>query len=239
MYAYGNPLNYVDPSGHETNKPEWWPDYLPYTFDLPDGMTRDEFMVWLGENNIPTTWGIEVGGSGTFGPFFGTTASLEGIYIFNWLTGETVLGYTQSGGGYVGTPDLGLSVHGGGLIVAGASNIEDSILGFGKYRSGYLELEAFPAEIGTSGTWTRGIYNAGNDDYWFKGPEFIDPEFERTVDMLSVDANLGIDITSIPLQVPEVPVDVGGSAGLSRTEAAVSFNLYSPFRWAGNLFRRN
>jgi RHS repeat-associated protein len=57
MYTRGNPLKFVDPFGHATNKPDWWPDFVPYVLDLPDGMTQPQFIEWLAENNLPTTWG--------------------------------------------------------------------------------------------------------------------------------------------------------------------------------------
>lgn len=71
MYSFGNPLRFNDPTGHETSKPDWWPDFLPYSWDLPDGMTKADFLEWLSENNIPTTWGLQIGVDSTVASYLG------------------------------------------------------------------------------------------------------------------------------------------------------------------------
>jgi len=237
MYTRGNPLKYNDPSGHETNKPDWWPDFLPYTFDLPDGMTQPDFIEWLGENNIPTTWGVQVGGDATLAPYVGFTGSFEGGYIFNWLTGETFVVTNISIGGYGGLPDAGFDVHGGGVIIAGASQIERSVLGLFRYTAVSAEAEAV-AETGVSFVSARGVKNQGNSELWVPGQDYIDPQFDRTVDALSINVSLGGDILSGPVQ-GGLPVDGAVSHGYGETKEVFSFNLYQPFQALWNWVRGN
>lgn len=232
VYARLNPLKYSDPTGYATSKPDWWPDFVPYIFDLPDGMTEPQFIQWLSENNIPTTWGMQAGGSVTLSLYAGLTSSVEGLYLFNWLTGETMLAMTVANGVYAGLPDTGVGLHGGGVLVAGASNM-DAVLGLTNYTTVQVEVEAL-GEVGLGGSWSRAIENRGTETIWVPGENYIDPQFRRTVDALSVNATVGIDVLSIPLQVPEVPIDVGISHGYAETRRVFSFNLYSPFTTVWN-----
>ncbi len=221
-------MNFVDPTGHETTKPEWWPNWLPYTFDLPDGMTQSAFIEWLGENNIPTVWGVQLGGDANLAPYFGLTTSIEGGYIFNWLTGEAYVVTHITTGGYAGLPDLGFDVHGGGIIVAGASSIEDSVLGLFRYTAVSGEVEAV-LETGTTIAVGRSVHNKGNNEIWVPGSDYIDPQFDRTVDSLSVNLSLGGDILAGPAQ-GGIPFDASISHGYGETREIFSFNLYYPFQ---------
>jgi hypothetical protein len=228
-YARLNPLKFNDPTGYATSKPDWWPDFVPYIFDLPDGMTQAQFVEWLSENNIPTTWGMQVGGSANISPYVGLQGSVELAYLFNWMSGEVMLVADRSAGGYAGSPDIGLGIYGGAVFVAGASRIDTSIVGLSKHTTLNGEVEAF-GEVGASGTWGRAVKNRGDEEVWVPGSEFIDPKLDRTVDSLSVNGTLGLDIVSIPIQAPEVPFDAGVSHGVTHTGRLVSFNLYSPFQ---------
>jgi RHS repeat-associated protein len=227
-YARLNPMKFNDPTGYATSKPDWWPDFVPYIFDLPDGMTQAQFVEWLSENNIPTTWGMQLGGSATLGPYGGLTGSVEGVYLFNWWSGEVTLATTTGTGVYVGLPDAGFSLHGGSVFVAGASRIDRSILGLSEFTTMNVEVEAL-GEGGLGASWSRAVLDRGNNTLWVPGRDFIDPQFDRTVDALAVNATIGVDALSIPLQVPEVPFDVGASHGYAETREVFSFNLYSPF----------
>jgi RHS repeat-associated protein len=234
MFARGNPMKYNDPTGHATSKPDWWPDVLPYVFDLPDGMTEAQFIEWLAENNIPTTWGVQAGGDATMAPYVGTTASLELAYMFNWLSGEVMLTYNASGGGYLGFPDVGFGGHAGAVFVAGASRIDTAIVGLSDYTTVAGELEAVTGELGVSGTWSRAVNNLGDENLWVAGKDFIDPRLDRTVDALNINVNAGVDVLSIPIQHPPVPFDIGMSYGYAQTSEIVAFNLYSPFQAVWN-----
>src|SRR5690606_22018502 len=141
--------------------PDWWPDLVPYIFDLPDGMTQAQFLEWLAENNIPTTWGVQAGGSTTTAFYVGGTGSAEVSYMFNWLSGEVMLTGNGSVGLYLGLPDIGGSLHVGLLFVTGASGIERSVLGLSRYTSAQVEVEALGAEIGVNGAWSRAVKNLG------------------------------------------------------------------------------
>jgi hypothetical protein len=238
-YVRGNPLKYNDPSGHETSKPDWWPDFAPYIFDLPDGMTQQQFIEWLSENNIPTTWGVQLGIDGVVAPYIGYTVSLEGAYMFNWLSGEVMAVANSSAGLYTGTPDFGGSGHAGFVIVAGASRIDASILGISRYTSGAAEIEVLPFEAGLSTTWSRSADNLGNAEIVVPSGDFIDRQMNRTVDALSVNLNAGVDIVAFPLQLPETPADFALVNGLTQTSQIFGFNLYAPFQNALNWLTGN
>ena len=224
MFVHGNPLRFNDPTGHETSKPDWWPDVLPYTLDLPDGMTKVQFTEWVSENNIPTTIGAQGGVdlNATLGT--GVSASGELGWMFNWWSGELAYQGTASAGLVAGpTANLGGGAHGGVTWVAGARGIESSIEGFSRYYSANAQADII-AKAGLSGTWSQSIpSNQVDPDILLlsqMGNSYIDQVFDRTVDGLALNGNIGLDAAPTVL-------DVSFGTGFAQTKTA-SVNLYTP-----------
>jgi RHS repeat-associated protein len=234
MYTRGNPLKFIDPTGHETSKPEWWPDWLPYTFDLPDGMTQEQFIEWVSENNITTTFGGQLGLDFSGRLWGGASASIEGGWMINWWSGELSYHVTSAMGPNVGLgPDLSIGGHLGATWVAGAQSIKDSVQGYSAYRSVGVQGKAV-GTLGGSATVSQALDADPTAEIFLLSEindPLIDPTFSRTVDGLSLNATAGIE-------PPGMPLDVSYNVGVSRTSLVQTFNLYAPFvniyqRWFG------
>ena len=239
MYTYGNPLNLVDPSGHETSKPNWWPKYLPYTLDLPDEWSYEGFVEWAGENNIPTAVSGQAGGSVTSGYGVHGSFSGEAQGTINWLSGEFMWSWNNSAGTRFGTPVNGGTIHAGGSIHYNASSVQqlqDSSLSVGVDGEADLGIR-----VGGQVAFARAVEYAdanGNGSFDMldgEGAYFrpvIDPDFMSPVDSLSANLAGGFDIT------PNV-AEFGGTTAINDTNPVIQADLYAPFRraldWIGGV----
>ena len=223
-YSRANPLNFNDPTGHETDKPENWPDWFLYAGDLPDGLTFADLEQWISENNIPTTVGGQVGFDANARWFVGVTGSAEAGWLFNWYSGELVIDTATSSGintGFAG--DLSLGVHGGITAIAGAKSIAGSVEGYSLYNAINAEGELL-GTVGISGVTQRGLSadpDAGVLTINNLAEPLIDPVFNRTVDSVALNATFGADASSWLL-------DGGYSTGVSQTTVVKSFDVYAP-----------
>ncbi len=223
-YTRGNPQKYSDPTGHETDKPENWPDWLPYLGDRPDGLTITDLKQWVAENNIPTTIGQQGGIDFSVRFFGGVSASVEIGTMFNWHSGELAYEVTTSGGGNVGfAGDLAIGGHLGVTAVAGAESIEGSIVGYSTYGAIDVEGELI-GKVGINGITQQALSaDPGSSILTIGdvGEPLIDPVFNRTVDSISLNVTSGIDPAS-------TFADGGYSMGVSQTGVIGSVNVYSP-----------
>jgi RHS repeat-associated protein len=225
-YVRGNPLKYTDPSGHETSKPEGWPDWLPYTWDLPDSLSMEGITQWVSENNIPTVVGVQAGFDAGVGYWIGLTGGGELQASFNWWSGELVYTANTSAAARLGSPQATVGVHAGFTFVSGASSTRDGVVGASIFTA--IDAQAnFIAEIGGSGTVAQ-AYNFedlnhdgqfGNEGYSepLTNP-YMDPVFNRAVDSLSINATGGIGVS--------LPLNAGKSWGIADTNEWQHVNVY-------------
>ena len=229
LYARGNPLKYNDPSGHETSKPDWWPPFIPWAFDLPDAQTGSAILEWVSENNIPTAAGGQIGidSGGGFG--IGGAGSVEAQYTFNILSGELLYAWNTFGGLRAGTPQGAISIHGGGTYVIGASSA-DAILDASLTTA--VDASTPLTKVGTTAAWFR-AYNStdvnGNGQFDMVGRDgiseplenpFIDEKLNRTVDSVSLNVALGVNL------MPTTPIEAGISHGVADTNGILKVNVY-------------
>jgi RHS repeat-associated protein len=208
VYARGNPVSNYDPTGHETIKPDWWPDFLPFSYDLPDTLTPAGVKQWASENNIPTAVAGQLGGDAGAGFIGGSAISGELQWVFNFASGELTYFWNNSVAIRGGSVQNGVAAHGGVTLFMGASSNVGSI-------AGASQATALDGSIGTySGavTWSRAYKFAdANGDGNFNmtsglseplnGP-FIDPMFDRTVDALSLNVGRGAEFSGVPGLLP-------------------------------------
>ncbi len=226
-YVRNNPLTNVDPSGHRTTKPNWWPPFLPYPFDTPDTWSRDDFLRWLSENNLPTAIAGQLGGDINSGFFVGGVASAELQWVFNFTDGDLTYVGNLSGAGRAGSVQNGVSAHVGFTLFTGASDTESVIVGASRFTS----LDGTIAGVGASSSWSR-AYNFsdtdGDQQFTLLGNDghsegvttpVIDPLYKRTVDALALNAGVGINI---PL--PSV-INGGLSHGITDTNRLRTFSV--------------
>jgi RHS repeat-associated protein len=218
LYARGNPVIFNDPSGHETSKPEWWPPFLIYPFDLPDSSATEDVRTWFSENNVPTIVAYNVGGDVGAGIILGASASFEVQGSFNIWSGELALTRSTSFATRIGTPQASVNIHRGGTVVAGASSTQASFLGASRNITLDADVE-MGGQVSGFGTWSQAVQyedRNGNANFdlldengfsepVYLGQPYIDPEFNRTVDALSIGTGAGLDLASIPL----LPMRVG------------------------------
>jgi RHS repeat-associated protein len=233
LYTRGNPLKYNDPTGHETSKPDWWPDWLPYTLDLPDELTVDSFDEWIAENNIYTNIGGQVGFNTTLMPYVGGETSMEVGYYFNWRSGELVYMFDSAIGTGAGLPDVGFGAHAGVTFIAGAGPGQSSasIEGLSRYTTASGELECLGLEGGLGATVSEAIENRGDNSFVVPGDPYKDLYYNRTVNSLAVNLGFGADALSVPVQQPEIPIDGRITTGLQQTRVTNPFNVYAPIQW--------
>jgi hypothetical protein len=201
LYARGNPLSNNDPTGHETGKPSWWPDWLPFSLDVPDEWSKSGWTEWAGENNVPTGFGAQMGADLGGGIFLGANSSVEGGYIIDFISGELTFVGNISGGARGGTPQASISLHGGPSFIIGATS-NGQVIG----ASQATTIDAGGKGIwGGSATWARAydyVDLNGNKQFDLVGPDgfsehmgvqIFDGDLMHTVDVIALNATVGVD----------------------------------------------
>ena len=229
LYARGDPLKYNDPSGHKTAKPDWWPDWLPFSLDLPDDMTLEDFRQWLTENNIPTAFGAQGGFDAALGFFVGGQGSVEYQFLLNLYSGEITVAYDLVvGKRRIGTPQAALAMHGGYTYFVGAAR-NASIIGASEYNAVDGAVQAMGKFSANAVVAQAQKYDDANGNGQFDlgqestTGELIDPVLNRTVDSLA--ANIAVGAEAVP-----IPTDAGASGGLVSTHEVGTVNLYDAAR---------
>lgn len=199
-YAYSNPVKYIDPTGHVTQKPrdegntvckspldcyypEQWPDRSQRgRYILPSSFGREhspsygskeqlEQQLW---KTIPSAVGVNVGISGQAGFFqeAGITP-IEFELVYNMYSGELDLFYSPSAYVYVGSPTgYSFNWHQGWSLYYGASN-NDALAGWDVFvETGFGADEI--GNLGGSISGSRSLKsNPGNGMWernWFEDP---------------------------------------------------------------------
>ncbi len=239
-YVLGNPLRYIDPSGHkETGEcgynGEECPNGSPPPPDLFDWLLKllsdPAFLEWLDNwlwENVPSVIGVNAGVQFNLGFMFeGDLYPIDFSIVFNWRSGE--ISFMDSPGGdlYLGTPRLfGAAAYGGVVKIKGASE-NNNLQGWSAYYGVSASAEEC-AGVGVSVTDGRAItldaargkpvtvmgHQVGIPDPVY---QYIDPGSGRSI--ATRQDNLTVSFNAIPNTI-----DVGAIAGLNYT-ALTTFRL--------------
>ena len=202
---------------------------------MPDQWSEAGLTEWAGENNIPTGIGGQAGVDGGSGVFFGANTSVEGQWLINFISGDLTYVWNTSASGRAGTPQSTVGAHLGMTFVSGATGNEEVI---GAAQTGTLEVGT-KGIWGGSATWARAydfVDLNGNGQFDISGPNgFSEPfgvqitngTFNRTVDLLAINAGVGIDLGIGNL----VKRSGGVSYGMSDTNEIATFNIGDPVRF--------
>jgi RHS repeat-associated protein len=232
-WVLGNPLKYVDPTGHKEEGEcgfdgEACEGLPPDLLELLSLLLADpkfvDAMLWY---FAPSGVGI----SGDAGWFFGCGAEGEAYatsaYVFNWRSGEVTQLVGVDFGAYLGTPRVaGVSTGLGPMFVWGAS--ENEKLGGVDIYYGASGGADFLGYAGLGVTESRSLaFEDANSNGW---PEFQDATGNGWPDFF-VDPVSGMQITTLQVSVdagvngfPNA-VDVGGVGGVSVTTVNHIFTI--------------
>jgi len=235
-FVLGNPLKYIDPSGHNEEDtcgpnevcpdqpPDWWIQL----------MSDPEFLAWLATqvdswlwDNVPSALGYYGSINGSLGCIFEGELSAQVSLLFNWRSGELSLLYGPGAGAFLGTPRGGSVTLGGGTILTYGAHRNELLKGINAYGGGTLGVDAFvEASLeaqGSVGLTYQDINNSGTYDAGDKAALVVDPVSGQHIVSLQAGVSAGANATPNG-------VEAGGRGGLSSTSG---FNIISGWSWKG------